>query len=127
MSIVREKLVEVNDVVARTPDGSTQDQINRLAGQVASLVTTQRLNHEQNRRDIDDLRNSQQKFADTLVEGFDKMARHLDVSLTPIRKDIFDLQMWKSKSTGYVLGLSALAALVFKGVEIALTMIGPPK
>lgn len=110
-------------MVQKNSEGNTQDQINRLSTQVASLVTTQKLNHEQNRRDIHDLRNSQQRFADSLVEGFDKMAKSLDASLTPIRKDVFDLQMWKSKTTGYVLGLSALAALVFKGVEIALSRL----
>jgi hypothetical protein len=118
-------------VVARNSEGSMQEQINRLAGEVLQLskvvttqTTTQKLNHEQNRRDIHDLRNGQQKFADALLEGFDKMAKSLDATLTPIRKDIFDLQMWKSKTTGYVLGLSALAALIFKLVDLGLSHAG---
>lgn len=94
-----------------------QDQINRLSGEVASLTTTQKLNHEENRRDIGDLRNGQQRVADALSEGFEKMSKALDMALTPIRQQIFDLQMWKSKTTGYVLGISAVSAIVFALVE----------
>lgn len=118
-------------MVQRNLEGSMQDQINRLAREVSQLSnavtnqnTTQKLNHDQNRRDIHDLRNGQQRFSDALVEGFEKMSKSLDTTLTPIRKDIFDLQMWKSKTTGYVLGLSALAALIFKLVELGLSYAG---
>jgi hypothetical protein len=41
----------------------------------------------------------------------------LEKTLTPIKQQIFDLQMWKSKTTGYVLGISAVSALVFALVE----------
>lgn len=101
-----------------------QEQITLLSKEVASLTTLQRLNHDQNRKDIHDLRNGQQRVADALYTGFDKMTKSLNEALTPIRKDIFDLQMWKSKTTGYVLGVSALAALIFKVVEFGLSKAG---
>lgn len=80
-------------------------------------MTTQKLNHDQNRRDIHDLRNGQQRYVDALQLGFEKIAESMEKALTPIRADILDLQLWKSKTTGYVLGLSALSAAVFKIVE----------
>lgn len=94
-----------------------QEQINRLSNEVATLTTTQRLNHDQNRKDIHDLRNGQQRVADALYAGFDKMAESLEKALSPIRRDILDIQMWKSKTTGYVLGISAASAAVFAIVE----------
>jgi hypothetical protein len=94
-----------------------QEQINRLSNEVATLTTTQRLNHDQNRKDIHDLRNGQQKVANELYLGFEKMTDLLEKTLTPIKQQIFDLQMWKSKTTGYVLGISAVSALVFALVE----------
>jgi hypothetical protein len=94
-----------------------QEQINRLANQVTSLVTTQQLNHAQNQKEIHELRNGQQRFADALTEGFEKMATALETTLNPIKKDILDLQLWKSKTTGYVLGISAVSAVLFAIVE----------
>lgn len=101
-----------------------QDQINRLSTQVAHLTAVQALNHEQNRKDITDIRDGQQKYTDALYAGFEKMSESLEKALTPIKNDIFDLQMWRSKTTGYVVGISALAALVFKLVEAALNHAG---
>lgn len=108
----------------RNLEAFMQEQINRLANQVTELVTTQKLNHAQNQKEIHDLRNGQQKFADALSEGFEKMARAMETTLTPIKKDILDLQMWKSKTTGYVLGISAVAALVFELVKVGLGRAG---
>ena len=101
-----------------------QEQINRLTTQVASLQAVQVLNHEQNRKSIHDLREGQQRYTDALYAGFEKMAEALTESLKPIKKDIFDLQMWRSKTTGYVIGISALAALIFKVVEVGLSKAG---
>lgn len=101
-----------------------QEQVNLLSKEVATLTTTQRLNHAQNRKDIYDLRTGQQRVTNALYTGFENMTKSLNESLNPIRKDIFDLQMWKSKTTGYVLGVSALAALIFKLVEAGLSYAG---
>lgn len=108
-----------------------QEQINRLATQVAHMEATQILNHEQNRKDreedrkdVAELRDGQQRYTDALYAGFKEMASALTLALVPIKKDIFDLQMWKSKTTGYVVGISALAALIFKVVEVGLSKAG---
>lgn len=118
-------------MVQRNSEGHMQEQIDRLSNQLSNLekkvdvlVATQPINHQQNRKDIHELRNNQQRYIDALQTGFEKMVKSLDEALTPIRKDIFDLQMWKSKTTGYVLGLSALAALIFKVVEFGLSYAG---
>lgn len=94
-----------------------QQQINRLATQVASMQAVQVLNHEQNRKSIHELREGQQAYTDALYKGFEKMAESLEKALAPMKKDIFDIQMWKSKTTGYVLGISAASAAVFALVE----------
>lgn len=107
-----------------TTESHVQEQITRLSNQVASLVTTQTLNHQQNRKDINDLRDGQQRYIDALYTGFKDMSTSLEKAITPIKADIFDLQMWKSKTTGYVVGISALAALVFKVVEVGLSKVG---
>lgn len=101
-----------------------QEQINRLTTQVASMQAVQVLNHEQNRKSIHDLREGQQAYTDALYKGFEKMAEAIEKAISPIKKDIFDLQMWKSKTTGYVVGISALAALIFKIVEVGLSKAG---
>lgn len=94
-----------------------QDQINRLSKEVSTLSATQKINHDQNRKDIHDIRSGQQAVRDALYNGFEKLSNAFETSLAPIRKDIFDLQMWKSKTTGYVLGISAASAAVFALVE----------
>src|SRR6266581_4766975 len=81
-----------------------QEQINRLATQVAHLEATQVLNHEQNRKSIHDLREGQQRYTDALYAGFDKMTESIEKAIVPMKKDILDLQLWKSKTTGYVVG-----------------------
>jgi hypothetical protein len=101
-----------------------QEQITRLSKEVSSLATLQKVNHDQNRKDIHDIRNGQQAVRDALYNGFEKVSNAFEASLAPIRKDIFDLQMWKSKTTGYVLGISALAAIIFKIVETVLSHAG---
>jgi hypothetical protein len=94
-----------------------QEQINRLATQIATIQAQQALNHEQNRRSIHDLREGQQRYIDALHLGFEKMGDSLEKALMPIKAAIFDLQMWKSKTTGYVMGISAVSAAVFALVE----------
>lgn len=105
-----------------------QTQINRLATQMSHLSATQALNHDQNRKDIAEIREGQQKYTAALYEGFEKMAASLEKALTPIKTDIFNLQMWRSKTTGYVLGISAVSALIsaiiFKLVEAVLPHAG---
>jgi hypothetical protein len=101
-----------------------QEQISRLATQLATVQAQQALNHEQNRKSIRDIREDQKKYTDALYAGFDRMALSLEKALAPIKQDIFDLQMWKSKTTGYVVGISALAALIFKIVEVGLSKAG---
>lgn len=101
-----------------------QAQINRLATQVAHMEATQVLNHEQNRKDISEIRDGQQRYTDALYTGFQKMSDSLEKALTPIKEDIFNLQMWKSKTTGYVVGISTLAAIIFKVVEVGLSKAG---
>lgn len=112
-----------------------QEQINRLAEKVQSLTTLQATNHEQNRKSIHDIREGQQKYTDALYLGFEKMAAALEKSLLPIKQDvaksaddIFNLQMWRSKTTGYVLGISAMSAfisaVIFKVVEVGLSKAG---
>jgi hypothetical protein len=105
-----------------------QAQINQLSKEVTTLVTTQKLNHTENRRDIGDLRLGQQQQAASINVGFEKVADSIERALTPIKQDIssvktdiFNLQMWKSKTTGYVLGMSALGAFVFELVRIAIS------
>jgi hypothetical protein len=105
-----------------------QEQINRLADAVSALekkvdkvATIQPLNHIQNRKDIHTLINGQQKYVDALYNGLDKITdkitESMDKKLTPIQEDILDLQLWKSKTTGYVLGISAASAAVFALIE----------
>jgi hypothetical protein len=94
-----------------------QVQVNRLTTQVATMQAVQALNHEQNRKSIDDLREGQQRYIAALSSGFANMAESMEKGMQLIKKDIFDLQMWKSKTTGYVLGISAASAAVFAIVE----------
>jgi hypothetical protein len=94
-----------------------QEQINNLSKEVAILTTIQSNNHIQNRKDIHDLRNGQQKVADALYNGFEKITSALTEALKPIKADILDMQLWRSKTTGYVLGISALSAIVFALIE----------
>ena len=101
-----------------------QEQINRLATQVAHLEATQLLNHEQNRKSIHDIREGQQRYTDALYLGFEKMAEALEKAITPIKDDVLELKLWRSKTTGYVVGISALAALIFKVVEVGLSKAG---
>lgn len=101
-----------------------QEQIDRLSNEITSvskkvdtLVVIQPLNHAQNRKDIHELRNGQQNMRDALYNGFEKVANSLESNLRPIREDVKELQLWKSKTTGYVLGISAASAAVFALVE----------
>jgi hypothetical protein len=91
---------------------------------MTEMKTTQVLNHAQNRKDIHDLRNGQQRFSDAMADGFEKVSKAIVDAITPIRQDVFNLQMWRSKTTGYVIGMSVLAAFIFKVVETGLTHAG---
>lgn len=115
-----------------------QQQIDRLATQVGNLATqvatqngkidssiaTVATNHKQNRDSIHDLREGQQRYTDALYLGFQKMSDSLEKAITPIKDDVLELKLWRSKTTGYVIGISALAALIFKVVEVGLSKAG---
>lgn len=108
-----------------------QSQINHLSGEVTRLgqevgasVATQILNHAENQEKIRNLNDGQRQFVIAMTEGFAKIALSLEEALKPIKTDIFNLQMWRSKTTGYVLGVAGLAALVFKLIETILTRFG---
>lgn len=87
-----------------------QTQINQLSREVATMVATQKLNHLENRRDIGEFREGQKEQERALDSGLGKLGAALERALSPIRKDVFELQMWRSRTTGYFLGMSALGA-----------------
>ena len=98
-------------------------QVASLAGELKASVATNALNHQQNRKDIHDLRNGQQIFSDTLAQGFDKISRTLKESLAPVQADVLDLKLWRAKVVGQVSGISLLAAIIFRVVEVGLTKL----
>lgn len=98
-----------------------QVRIGKLETLVAQQITKQELNHAQNRKDIHDLRNMQQKIVDALSQGLerviDKIESKLETELKPIKRDVLNLKLWRSKTTGYALGLAGASALVFEIVS----------
>lgn len=98
-------------------DAHMRQELTELSRQVASLVTTQSLNHAQNRRDIHDLRNGQQVYIDRLQVGFDKLADKIADRVAPLEEMVMDLRLKWAKAVGYGSGMAALGAVVFEVVK----------
>lgn len=101
-----------------------QQQINVLAEKVASLTSLQKANHEENRKDIHRLNNSQQSLLDALTEGLEKIGVKIDTRVTPVENSVHVLQLQWAKATGYAIGISAAGAVVFQIVKTLVAKLG---
>lgn len=101
-----------------------QQQITALAEKVASLTALQRANHDENRRDIHRLNNSQQSLLDALTDGLERIGDKIDHRVAPVESSIRTLQLQWAKATGYAIGISGAGAVVFQIVKALVSKLG---
>jgi hypothetical protein len=94
-----------------------QTQITALAERVASLSALQMANHQENRRDIHRLNNSQQSLLDALTDGLERIGDKIDHRVAPVETSIRALERQWAKATGYAIGITGVGALVFQLVK----------